>query len=45
MNMLEGIIIFVLGYVCGMYNDKIKHFINIQIEKIFKKHESQEDSE
>lgn len=45
MNMLEGIIVFVIGYICGMYNDKVKAFITKQIDKLFQKSEDKEDSE
>jgi len=41
--MLEGIIVFVIGYICGMYNDKVKAFITNQIDKIFNKSEEDND--
>ncbi len=41
--MLEGIIIFVAGYACGMYNETIKEFISDQIDKIFRKNEENND--
>ena len=43
--MLEGIIVFIIGYICGIYNDKVKAFISKQIDKIFQKNEKENDNE
>jgi len=43
--MLEGILVFVLGYVCGMYNDKVKALFAKYINKWFDKSEEKNNNE
>lgn len=43
--MLEGILVFVLGYVCGMYNDKVKALCSKYINKWFDKSEEKNNNE
>jgi len=43
--MFEGIIIFVIGYFCGMYNDKVKKFISNKIEQILDKDEEENNTQ
>lgn len=37
--MLEGIIIFGMGFICGKYTDKVKDFCIKIYKKYFKKEE------
>ena len=42
--MIEGIVIFVVGYICGMYNKQVKIFVKKYLNKWFDKDEEKNDN-